>query len=67
MNFLNQAYKELSIAFASKGQYKEAYEAFKQFDTLKDSVFTIESDQRVSKLQTEFEVAQKRVLSKHSR
>jgi two-component sensor histidine kinase len=57
--FLNQAYKELSIAFASKGQYKEAYEAFKQFDTLKDSVFTIESDQRVSKLQTEFEVAQK--------
>ena len=57
--FLNQAYKELGKAYAATGNYQQAYAAFLKYDVLKDSVFTSESDQRVSKLQTEFEVAQK--------
>lgn len=57
--FLNQAYKELGKAYAATGDYQQAYAAFLKYDVLKDSVFTTESDQRVSKLQTEFEVAQK--------
>jgi two-component sensor histidine kinase len=57
--FLNQAYKELGKAYAAAGDYQHAYTSFLQYDVLKDSVFTSESDQRVAKLQTEFEVAQK--------
>lgn len=57
--FLNQAYKELGKAYAANGDYQQAYAAFLKYDVLKDSVFTTESDQRVAKLQTEFEVAQK--------
>lgn len=57
--FLNQVYNELGKAYAKTGDYKSAYEAFQKYDLLKDSVFTAEADQRVAKLQTEFEVAQK--------
>ncbi|MFM9910853.1 MAG: tetratricopeptide repeat protein, partial [Chitinophagaceae bacterium] len=57
--FLNQVYKELGKAYAATGDYKSAYAAFQKYDLLKDSVFTAEADQRVAKLQTEFEVAQK--------
>ena len=57
--FLNLAYKELGKAYAAAGDYKNAYAAFQKYDVLKDSVFTAEADQRVTKLQTEFEVAQK--------
>jgi two-component sensor histidine kinase len=57
--FLNQAYKTLGEAFAGNGNYKNAYHAFLEYDKLKDSVFTAEADQRISLLQTEFEVALK--------
>ena len=46
-------------AYAATSDYKNAYAAFQKYDVLKDSVFTAEADQRVAKLQTEFEVAQK--------
>lgn len=57
--FLNQAYKELGKCYAATGDYKNTYAAFLKYDTLKDSVFTAEADQRIAKLQTEFEVTQK--------
>ncbi len=57
--FLHQAYQELGKAYASVGNFKNAYAAFLKHDALEDSVFTIEADQRVATLQTEFEVAQK--------
>lgn len=57
--FLQQVYQELAIAYAATNDYKNAYTAFLQHDLLEDSVFTAESDQRVTTLQTEFEVAQK--------
>ncbi len=57
--FLHQAYQEQGKAYASLGNYKKAYAAFLKHDALEDSVFTIEADQRVATLQTEFEVAQK--------
>ncbi len=62
--FLNQAYKELSKAYSANGDYKKAFSAFLKYDQLKDSVFTEEADQRVAKLQTEFEVAQKETTIK---
>ena len=57
--FLHLAYKELAKAYAATGDFKNANSAFLKYDALKDSVFTAEADQRVAKLQTEFEVAQK--------
>ncbi|MEO6356091.1 MAG: histidine kinase dimerization/phosphoacceptor domain -containing protein [Ferruginibacter sp.] len=62
--FLSHAYKELGNAYAATSDYKNAYAAFQQYDTLKDSVFTAEADQRVAQLQTEFEVAQKETTIK---
>ena len=57
--YLNQAYDLLGKAYAGNHQYKEAYAAFEKYDKLKNQIFTAEADQRISLLQTEFEVAQK--------
>lgn len=57
--YLSKAYGSLGKAYANNGQYKQAYEAFEKYDTLKNLVFTADADQRISLLQTEFEVAQK--------
>lgn len=57
--YLSQAYEALGQVHANLQNYKEAYAAFTKYNTLKDKVFTAEADQRISLLQTEFEVAQK--------
>ena len=57
--FLSEAYKTLGKAFAGNHNYKDAYEAFASYDKLKDKIFTAAADQRISLLQTEFDVAQK--------
>ncbi len=57
--YLSQAYEALGRAYAGNHKYKDAYEAFSKYDKLKNEFFTIESDQRISLLQTEFELAQK--------
>lgn len=57
--FLSKAYGSLGKAYSLTGQYREAYEAFSKYDSLKSTVFTAEADQRISQLQTEFDVAQK--------
>jgi two-component sensor histidine kinase len=62
--FLHQAYKELANAYSATGDYQRANAAFLKYDQLKDSLFTAEADQRVAKLQTEFEVAQKEATIK---
>jgi two-component sensor histidine kinase len=62
--FLHQVYRELGKAYAATGDFKQSYAAFLTYDRLKDSVFTAEADQRVAKLQTEFEVAQKETTIK---
>ena len=56
--WLHIAYQELGTAHAQNGDYKNAYRAFLKYDQLKDSVFTAEADQRIAKLQTEYQVAQ---------
>lgn len=56
--WLHIAYQELGTAHAQTGDYKSAYRAFLKYDQLKDSVFTAEADQRIAKLQTEYQVAQ---------
>lgn len=57
--YLSLAYEELGMAYAGINQYKKAYEAFLEHDTLNDEVFTAEADHRISQLRTEFDVAQK--------
>ena len=57
--YLSIAYETLGKAYAGNHQYEEAYKAFAEYDQLKNSVFTAEADQRISLLQTEFDVAQK--------
>lgn len=57
--YLSLAYKELGTAYAGINQYKKAYTAFSEYDTLNDEVFTVEADYRISQLRTEFDVAQK--------
>jgi two-component sensor histidine kinase len=59
--FLHIAYKELGTAHAQTGDFKNAYSAFLKYDQLKDSVFTAEADQRIARLQTEYQVAQKEI------
>ncbi|SDB19951.1 Two-component sensor histidine kinase, contains HisKA and HATPase domains [Flavobacteriaceae bacterium MAR_2010_188] len=55
--YLSQAYLELATAYSQKGQYKDAFEASQRYDTLKDRIFTSEADQRISRLQTEYDVS----------
>ena len=57
--YLSDAYNELGRAYANSNDYKNAYSAFSVYDSLKNKVFTAEADQRISKLRTEFDVAQK--------
>ena len=57
--YLSIAYETLGKAYAGNHQYQEAYQAFAEYDKLKNSVFTAEADHRISLLQTEFDVAQK--------
>ncbi|MEX0289819.1 MAG: histidine kinase dimerization/phosphoacceptor domain -containing protein [Flavobacteriaceae bacterium] len=57
--YLSMAYETLGKAYAGNHQYQEAYQAFGEYDKLKNSVFTAEADHRISLLQTEFDVAQK--------
>ncbi|UJH67765.1 sensor histidine kinase [Allomuricauda sp. SCSIO 65647] len=57
--YLSQAYETLGKAYAGNHNYREAYLAFAEYDKLKDLIFTAEADQRISLLQTEFDVAQK--------
>ncbi len=57
--YLSQAYETLGKAHAGNHQYQEAYQAFAEYDKLKSAIFTAEADQRISKLKTEFDVADK--------
>ncbi|WP_047245022.1 tetratricopeptide repeat-containing sensor histidine kinase [Maribacter thermophilus] len=57
--YLSDAYKELANAYANERDYKNAYNAFSEYDSLKREVFTAEADHRISELRTEFDVAKK--------
>lgn len=57
--YLSQAYESLGKAYAGNHQYQEAYQSFAEYDKLKNAIFTAEADQRISLLQTEFDVAGK--------
>lgn len=59
--YLGLAYNELAKAYAGNHNYKNAYNSSIVYDKLNRAIFTSESDQRISLLQTEFEVAQKEI------
>ncbi len=57
--YLSQAYEALGKAYAGNHDYQNAYQAFAEYDTLKNRIFTAEADRRTSLLRTEFNVADK--------
>ena len=57
--YLSQAYEVLGKAYAYNHNYKDALSAFEEYDRLKNEIFTAESDQRISQIQAEFDVAGK--------
>ncbi len=57
--FLSMAYETLGKAYAGNHNYQDAYTAFAAYDKHKSAVFTAEADERISLLQTKFEVAKK--------
>ena len=57
--YLSQAYETLGKAYAGNHNYKDAYDAMAMYDKLKAKIFTAESDQYISLLQTEHNMAQK--------
>jgi two-component sensor histidine kinase len=57
--YLSQAYAALGKAYAGIQNYRDAFHAFSEYDTLQRMVFTAEADQRISQLRTEFDLANK--------
>ncbi len=57
--FLSQLYENLARAYAGNHMYKEAIEAFSEYDRLKDELYTEEAEQKISSVQTQFEVAKR--------
>ncbi len=57
--FLSDAYQNLGKAYAGDHNYRDAYSAFEKYDQLQKEVFTAEAAERMSQIQTEFEVTEK--------
>ncbi|HDZ13908.1 hypothetical protein LCGC14_1237330 [marine sediment metagenome] len=57
--YLSQAYHALGKAYAGNHEYEKAYQAFAEYDTLKNLIFTAEADQHISQLRTKFDVEDK--------
>lgn len=53
--YLQQAFKELAIAYSGLQDYDNSYNAFLKYDQLKSEVSTSEAVKRMEKLKTEFE------------
>ena len=57
--YLSEAYETLGEAYAGNHNYQEGYAAFEEYNILKSRLFTVEADQRISLLRTEFDLADK--------
>jgi two-component sensor histidine kinase len=57
--FLSLAYLELSKAYEGNRQLSKALKTARSYDSLKQSVFTAEADERISLIQTQLNVNQK--------
>jgi len=57
--YLSQAYVLLGRAYVGNHNYKGGTESFIVYDSLRGQLFTEASDQRISLLQTEFDIAKK--------
>jgi class 3 adenylate cyclase/Tfp pilus assembly protein PilF len=52
---LKESYELLARAYESTGRVEDAYESYKQYIIIKDSVFNAESSERLTQVQLEFE------------
>lgn len=57
--FLSLLYQGLARAYAGIHSYKEALDAFSEYDRLKDELFTEEAEDKISSVHTQFEVAKR--------
>ena len=57
--FLSELYEGLARAYAGTHSYKEAMEAFSEYDSLKKEMFTEEAEQKITTVHTQFEVAKR--------
>jgi two-component sensor histidine kinase len=57
--YLSQTYETLGKAYAGNHNYQQAYQAFAEYDNLKNQVFTAAADHRTSLIKTEFDLAGK--------
>ncbi|MEO6303673.1 MAG: tetratricopeptide repeat protein [Bacteroidia bacterium] len=54
-----QSYHSLSTCDSSLGNYKSAYENYRKYLVLRDSIFTLESNERIAKAQSLYESEKK--------
>ena len=57
--FLSELYEGLARAYAGTHSYKEALDAFSEYDRLKEEIFTEEAEQKITNVHTQFEVAKR--------
>lgn len=59
IDVLKKGYENLSEAYDSIGNISKAYESYKLYVVMKDSVFDIESNNKMTELQTKYETEKK--------
>ena len=52
-------YEDISEVYAATGNFQQAFEYFKQYSTLKDSIFNEENLKQINELETKYETAKK--------
>lgn len=58
-DLISNNYKQLSQAASLKGNYRQAYDYFQQHETLKDSIYRLETSRQVEELSSKYETAKK--------
>ena len=61
---LDEGYKDLSDIYAVSGKYKQAYEYYKKYKELSDSLVNIESRKNVTELEKKYETEKKEIQIK---
>jgi len=56
---LMKLYKELSFYDSNEGKYFSAFENYKKFSNLKDSIYKTEKSEQIAEMQTKFDTEQK--------
>ena len=58
-DMLKENYDCLSNLFSDQGQYQKAFEYYKLYDTIKDSIFNDDSSNKIAEMQTKYDTEKK--------